>query len=182
MQLSAATRRAALTMHVVSSVGWLGAVLAFLGLAVAAVQSTDPGTARSLYIAMEVLAVGVLVPLSVASLLSGLVQALGTAWGLFRHYWVLIKLMLTVVATAVLLAYVSTLRLFADAARSPSSADDLALLPSFSPVLHSVAAVAVLLAAAGLSIYKPRGVTPHGWRKQQQRRAAVLGPGGQAQG
>ena len=68
------------------------------------------------------LAVGVLVPLSVASLLSGLVQALGTAWGLFRHYWVLIKLMLTVVATAVLLAYVSTLRLFADAARSPSSA------------------------------------------------------------
>ena len=38
-----------------------------------------------------------------ASLLTGLIQSLGTPWGLFRHYRVVVKLLLTVFATAVLL-------------------------------------------------------------------------------
>ena len=46
----------------------------------------------------------VIVPLAIASLLTGVVQALATPWGLFRHYWVVIKLFLTVFATLVLLA------------------------------------------------------------------------------
>lgn len=169
--MSPGLRRAALTAHVVTSVGWLGAVAGFLALAVAAVRSDDPGTVRALYVAMEVLGLAVLVPLSLASFVSGLVQSLGTTWGLLRHYWVIAKLGISVVSTGVLLLYVSTLRLLADAAASPALDDDRALLPSGSPVLHSAAAVSVLLVAAGLSIYKPKGVTHRGWREQQRRRA-----------
>ena len=170
MQLPPSARRACLVVHVVSSVGWLGAVGAFLALAITATASPDPTIVRALYVAMDVMGLGVLVPLSVASLLSGLVQSLGTSWGLFRHWWVIVKLAITVLATVVLLLYTGTLRLLGDVARSPSLVDDQGLLPNGSPVLHSAAAVAVLLAAAALSVYKPRGLTAYGWRQRQTSR------------
>ena len=163
-------RKAALVGHVTSSVGWLGAVAAFLVLAVTALHTADDAAMRSLYVAMEVLGRAVLVPFAAASLVTGLVQSLGTSWGLIKHWWVIVKLAITVVATAILLAYTSTLSLLADAARDPSGH---ANLPSASPVLHSGAALAVLLAAAALSVYKPRGLTRHGWRKQQTARDAA---------
>lgn len=171
MQLPAGARRAALVTHVVTSVGWLGAVAAFLTLAVTAVRTGDAATQRALYIAMEVMGYTALVPLSLASFTSGLVQSLGTPWGLLRHWWVIAKLAIAVIATAVLLLYTSTLRLLSDAAASPGLVDNRTLLPSSSPVLHSAAAMLVLLVAAALSVYKPKGLTRHGWRKQQQRRA-----------
>lgn len=164
-------RKAALVGHVTASVGWLGAVAAFLVLAVTALHTADDATMRSLYVAMEVLGRAVLVPLAAASLATGLVQSLGTSWGLIRHWWVIVKLSITVIATAILLAYTSTLSLLADAARDPGG--HAGLLPSASPVLHSGAALAVLLAAAALSVYKPRGLTRHGWRKRQAVRDAA---------
>jgi hypothetical protein len=172
MPMPARVRRAALTTHVVTSVGWLGAVAAFLVLAVTAIVSQEPATVRALYVAMDVLGISLLVPLSLASFASGLVQSLGTPWGLFRHWWVIAKLAISVVATAILLLYTATLRVLGDAAASLSLSDDQALLPSTSPVLHSAGAVGVLLLAAALSVYKPRGLTRHGWRKQQRRAAA----------
>ena len=74
-------RKTALTAHVVASVGWLGAVIAFLALSVLGLASNDPEVVRSAYITMEAAGWWVLVPLSVASLVTGLIQALGTRWG-----------------------------------------------------------------------------------------------------
>ena len=34
-------------------------------------------------------------------------------------------------------------------------------------------AVVALLAATTLSVFKPRGLTPYGWRKQQEQRRAL---------
>jgi hypothetical protein len=79
--------------------------------------SDDAQTVRAAYLVMEPAAWLVLVPLAVASLLTGLIQSLGTVWGLFRHYWVLFKLLITVVATIVLLTYMETFRSMADPAR-----------------------------------------------------------------
>jgi hypothetical protein len=36
-------------------------------------------------------------------------------------------------------------------------------------VAYAVAALLVLVVATVLSVYKPRGVTPYGWRKHDQR-------------
>src|SRR5688572_16728258 len=101
-------RKFALTAHVASSVGWLGAVVVFLGLAVVGLTSQDAQTVRGAYLVMEPAAWFVLVPLAFASLLTGIVQSLGTTWGLFRHYWVLAKLLINVVSTIVLLLYMET--------------------------------------------------------------------------
>lgn len=164
-----AVRKAALVSHVSTSVGWLGAVVAFLALAVVALHTADTTTSKALYLAMEILGRAVLLPLAFATLITGVVQSLGTSWGLLRHWWVIVKLGLTVLSTVVLVAYTSTLTALADAARDPSG--HVGVLPSSSPVLHAAGALVVLLSALGLSVFKPKGLTRHGWRKQQAARS-----------
>jgi hypothetical protein len=106
--------------------------------------------------------------LAFASLLTGLVQALGTPWGVFRHYWVLFKLLINVFATVVLLLYMETFGVMARVAADPNA--DLGAVRNASPALHAGGALLLLLTATALSVYKPRGVTPYGRRKQHERR------------
>jgi uncharacterized membrane protein len=163
MILTPRLRRLALTAHVASSVGWLGAVVVLLALGVVGLASQDAQTVRGAYLVMEPLAWFVLVPLAFASLLTGLLQSLGTAWGLIRHYWVLAKLVINVFATTVLLIYLETFRSMADVAGDPSA--DLDAVRNASPVLHAGVALLLLLMATTLAVYKPRGVTPLGRRR-----------------
>lgn len=160
--LSPEVRKLALTAHVTFSVGWLGAVVSFLALALTGIISEDVRLVQSAYMVMEVIGTFVLVPLSVASLLSGLVQALGTPWGLFRHYWVVAKLVITLFSTIVLLMYRETLSYLGDRAAFDGAAPNEQ--QTASPVLHAVAALILLLVATTLSIYKPRGLTRYGQR------------------
>ena len=169
MMMSPAVRRLALTAHVVASVGWLGAVLVFLALSAVGLTSQDPQTVRGAYLVMEPAARIVLVPLAFASLITGVVQSLGTAWGLFRHYWVLFKLIITIFATVILVTYMETFQLMADIAANPSAA--LTAVRNPSPLIHSVLALIVLAVATVLALYKPRGMTRYGWRKQHEERS-----------
>jgi uncharacterized membrane protein len=168
MTMTPRLRKLALTAHVASSVGWLGAVAGFLALAVVGLTSQDAQTVRGAYLVMEPAAWFVLVPLAFASLLTGLAQSLGTTWGLFQHYWVLAKLLINVLATSVLLIYMETFRFMADVAADPSA--DLGLVRNASPVLHAGAALVLLLVATTLAVYKPQGMTPYGQRKQHEQR------------
>ena len=74
-------RKLALTAHVTCSVGWIGAVVVFRALAFLGLTSQDPQTVRGVYLVMEPAGWLVLVPLAFASLLTGILQSLGTAWG-----------------------------------------------------------------------------------------------------
>ena len=162
-------RRFALAAHLTCSVGWIGAVAGYIALDVAAATSQDAQTLRAAYLAMELIARYVIVPLALASLLTGLVMSLGTKWGLFRHYWVSISLLLTVIATGVLLTETQTISYYADLAADPTtSSDDLRALGS--TLVHSVGGTVVLLVILALNVYKPRGMTRYGWRKQQKER------------
>lgn len=175
MTLSPGLRKLALTAHVTASVGWLGAVAVALVLAIAGLASEDAETVRAAYLALELIAWFVLVPLAFASLVTGLVQSLGSSWGLFRHYWVLAKLAINILATVVLLLYMQTLSHLADLAAGTTtpSANDLGDLGSPSPALHAGAALLLLVLATVLAVHKPRGLTPYGWRKQDERRALL---------
>jgi hypothetical protein len=172
-------RKFALTAHVASSVGWLGAVAGFLALAVAGVTSQEAQTVRAAYLTMELIGWFVLVPFALASLLSGLVQSLGTTWGLVRHYWVLAKLLINIFATSVLLLYMQTLGSLQDAAAETTlPGGDLDTLRSPSAVLHAGAALVLLIVATTLAVYKPRGLTPYGQRKQYELRTTSNARGG----
>jgi hypothetical protein len=161
-----AVRKFALTVHLTSSVGWIGAVTAYLALGVAAVTSADAQTVRAAWTAMDVTGWWVIVPLALAALATGLVMSLGTPWGLFRHYWVLISLALTVLCTVVLVLHMPTVSAMASTARSAEGADLRAL---GGDLFHPGVGLVLLLAIAFLNVYKPAGLTPYGWRKQREQ-------------
>lgn len=173
MTMTPGLRKFALTAHVTSSVGTLGAVAGFLVLAVAGLTSKDSQLVRAAYLAMELTAWYLIVPLILASLLTGIVQSLGTPWGLFRHYWVVAKLLLNLVVTVVLLLQLELIGYLADvAAETTFSNTDLYGL-RISPVIHAAGGLLVLLVPVALSLYKPRGLTPYGWRKQHEEPTAA---------
>jgi hypothetical protein len=165
--MAPAVRKLSLAIHLSTSVGWIGAVVAYLALDVTVSTGADPSAARAAWVAMGLIASWALIPLALASLLTGLIMALGTKWGLFRHWWVLISFGLTVGATGVLL---SESRVIADsaamAADPATSATQLLAMPGTLP--HSVGGLVVLLAVQVLNVYKPQGLTPYGWRKLQE--------------
>src|SRR6187551_1531231 len=66
MIMSPGARRFALTAHVTTSVGWLGAVSGFLVLALSGLTAHDTQTVRAAYLAMELLGWCLIVPLSFA--------------------------------------------------------------------------------------------------------------------
>lgn len=164
-----ALRKLNLTAHVSSSVGWLGAVVGFLALSIAGLASQDVDVVRSAYVAMNLIGQFVIVPLSLAAVVTGLVQSLGTQWGLFRHYWVAVKFILTVAATILLLLHQFVA--VAGAARRVSAAA-VGTLPDVGPLGPQLVgdaglAALVLLVTTTLSVFKPWGLTPYGRRKQQ---------------
>ena len=168
-------RKFALTAHVAFSVGWIGAVAAYIALDIAAAISQDVQTLRAAYLAMETIAWYVIVPLALASLLTGIVMSLGTRWGLFRHYWVLISFLLTVLATIILLVETQTISSFASIAADPAtSRAELRALQG--TLVHSVGGTVVLFVVLALNVYKPRGMTPYGQRKWYQERSAAVQP------
>jgi hypothetical protein len=163
MTMAPRFRKVVLATHVTTSVGWLGAVVAYLALDLTAVTSDDVQAVRGAYSAMDVVVRYAIVPLALASVIIGIVNALGTPWGLFRHYWVLVKLLLTVFAATVLLIETQTVSSLAAAAASSADPREL---PGTLP--HSVGGLVVLLITVILSVFKPQGVTRYGWRKQNQ--------------
>ena len=170
MTMTPRLRKFALTAHVTSSVGWLGAVAGFLALATAGSSSQDTQMVRAAYLAMELTGWFVIVPLSLASLPTGLVMSLGTTWGLFRHYWVLAKLLITVLATILLLVHMQPVgHLARVVAETTLASGELAGL-RVQLVADAGAALLALLVATALSVYKPRGMTRYGRRKQHEQR------------
>ena len=170
MTMTPSLRRFALTAHVTSSVGLLGAVACFLALAIAGLINRDAQMVRAAYLAMDLTAWFVIVPLTFTSLLTGLVQSLGTTWGLFRHYWVLAKLLLTVLVTFVLMLKMELIGFLAGAAAQMTLSGTDLRAARIELMVHAGGGLLVLLGPVALSLYKPWGLTRHGKRRQHERR------------
>jgi hypothetical protein len=121
MNMAPWLRKFALTAHVTFSVGWFGAVAAFLALAIAGIASSDAQLARGAYLAMRLTTWSVIVPLAFLSLASGVISSLGTSWGLLRYYWVLVKLLVSIFITIVLLTHLQPIDLLATVATRTSA-------------------------------------------------------------
>lgn len=167
--MSPSARKLCLAVHLTSSVGWIGAALAYLVLAVAG-GSDSPETVRGAWLAMELVGWFVVVPLAVLAFLTGLGMGLGTRWGVFRHYWVVISLTLTAISLAVLLLHMPDVSSTADVARE---ADDQAVIGLGGDVAHPAIGTLVLLVVFVLNLYKPKGMTKYGRRRLEAERRPV---------
>lgn len=162
-------RKAMLALHIAASVGWLGAIAAYIVLNVPVVTGADAELVRAAHLMMRPVAWYAVVPLAVTSLVTGILQSLGTPWGLFRHWWVLISLAMTLFATVILLLHMSDVDSLA--ARAADPAVDPESLNG--DLFHSIGGLVVLVVPLILNLYKPRGLTRYGWRKQQEQRTEV---------
>ncbi len=164
-RFSPRTRKAVLLLHILGSLTWLGLDVGLLALSLTGLTSDDPATVRAVYLAMSVLGTTVLIPAAILSLVTGVLLGLGTKWGLVRHHWVLVKLVLTVITAALTISALrSGLSQAADEVRlsavAPADATGGLL---FAPIVS----LTCYLFMTVLSIYKPWGRTP--WAR---RRAA----------
>jgi hypothetical protein len=164
-----------LTAHIAVSVGWLGSVGGFLVLSIASLTSRNAEIVRGAYLSMNLLGLYAIVPLSIAALLTGLVQSLGSSWGLFRQYWTLVKFGLTLGSILLLVMHqfgaidrIGQLVLNSPAGVLPDARSTEAEL-----AVKAALAVLVLLVTTTLSVYKPWGLTQYGRKIQQQRSAQV---------
>lgn len=173
MILSPGLRKVVLTTHVMSSIGWFGAVAGFLALALVGMISQDREFVRAAYLAMKLIAWFVIVPFAFVSLGSGIVSSLGTKWGLFRHYWVLLKLVITAGATFLLLVHTQAIDGLSDIAAKTTVLDAYPYGMQIKLVVTSGATLVVFIMLTGLAVYKPKGLTPYGLRKQDERRKEI---------
>lgn len=164
MNMTPRFQKLTLLAHITFSVGWFGAILSYLALAIAGLISRDSQTVRAVCLAMELIGWYVIVPFSLAALFSGLLQSLGTQWGLFRHWWILAKLLLTIFAVAVLLEHMQDVGRLARMAQT-TGISAARLRPE---LIHSGGGLLVLLAAMTLSVFKPWGKTAYGRRQAAQ--------------
>jgi hypothetical protein len=165
-------RRLLLALHLGCSIGWIGAVCAYLALAFAVPATDDPQVLRAAWIGMDLVGWCAIVPLAAGALVTGIVMGAVTKWGLLRHYWVVISLAGTVVLTAVLAFHMPDVSAQADIARA---ADGEHLLAMGSDIAHAVIGLVLLLGILVLNIYKPKGLTRYGWRKERAERSQAAG-------
>ncbi|MBX3233540.1 MAG: hypothetical protein KIT84_11090 [Labilithrix sp.] len=93
------------------------------------------------------------VPCAFASLVTGVVSAAGTKWGLLQHYWVVAKLVLVILCTVVLMAQLGPIERIAAAAASGRPVGP----ELHRPLVHGAGGLVVLLMVQALSVYKPWG-------------------------
>lgn len=158
---AARIRRPLLAVHIIASVAWIGAALAYLALGLVAEFNGESVAIRAAWIGMETIGWWVCVPLGALAWSSGIGLSLITRWGLFRHYWVAFALVLTTLALAVLVLHMPSVTIAAVVARTGG---EQAVGQLGSDLLHPAAGLVVLFVVAVMNIYKPRGLTPIGQR------------------
>jgi hypothetical protein len=157
--LSKNLRKLFLTLHVCASVGWIGAVAAFLILSIAGIQSTVDLVVRSSFISMDLVARFLIVPLSFASLVTGLIVSIGTQWGLIKHYWIIFKFIITVLCVAILQLHMGPIKTLAQHATTGTIHMDSLEQMKIELLVKTAAAILALLITLILSVYKPKGIT-----------------------
>lgn len=157
MALITLFRKLLVAIHIIFSVGWLGAVLAFLVLAIGGLNNTEEHSVGAMYISMELIAWWAILPCCITSFGSGIILAFTTDWGLLKHYWIVVKLVITVGATLLLLIHMEPIIYMADVASH--KAIDLGEHDGVRVQLiaDAGAALAVLIFATIISVYKPWG-------------------------
>ena len=162
-------RKLLLALHLLTSVGWIGAVIAYLALGLAASATRDPEVVRATWIGMELIGWRVLLPLAGSSLVTGIAVALLSRWGLFRYYWVIFALVITALATLVLALHLPDVSATTEVVRS---AEPASVVDHGGDLFHAGLAVGALVAVLLLNVYKPPGMTRYGWRRRQRQRTS----------
>jgi hypothetical protein len=142
-----------MVVHIVASIALLGEVWALVVLNLCASLTDDLGLAHAAYRLMTPLVAAGGIPLSLIALLSGIMLALSSTWGLVRHYWVFAKLLLLIATMLVGMLLFDP----AELATATQGTSQPAAARQWGQVAALVTQLVMLITAAALSVFKPRG-------------------------
>jgi hypothetical protein len=156
-RLGGRTRKGVLLVHIASAGVWLGIDVVMGVLVFTALLSDDDRTKALSFRALELVAVGPLLATGLVCLLTGILLGLSSKYGLVRYWWVAVKLVLSLLLTAlVLVALAPEVAAAAERARqfdaglpAPLGIGNLIFPPIVSPT--------ALLVAMTLAVFKPWG-------------------------
>ncbi|WP_188189281.1 hypothetical protein [Nonomuraea sp. SYSU D8015] len=146
-------RKTVLVIHIVASVALVGEVWGLVALNTAAALTEDLELAHSAYRLMPILVFAGGIPLSLTALATGITLGLTSHWGLFRHYWVVIKLVLLVAVICVGMFLFDPEGM----AAATEGARPAAATRQWGQVAALSTQIVMLLVATALSVFKPRG-------------------------
>ena len=151
------TRKSILVVHIASAGAWIG-IDVVMAVVIFTALLGDDATRALCYQALELFAGWPLVVAGLVCLASGVVLGLGTAYGLVRYWWVVIKLVINIVFVALVpvalrpevLEMAEQGRRFAAGLPATLAVGDLIYPPIVSP--------SGLLVATILAVFKPWGL------------------------
>lgn len=158
MAIRPVQKKIIVVLHALSSVGLLGSIVSFFALGCAALAATGDELPSTYSAAMLLNSIYVIVPLALAANITGLILALKTHWGLFKHRWVLVKFMMTLFATVVLLIKLRLIFRVADCFGSSACLLESPRHGELELVVHAAMGFLVLLMPLVLTIFKPWGL------------------------
>jgi hypothetical protein len=155
--LRPALRKSLLTLHLVTSIGWMGSDLCLVVLGWVGLRTSDPGLRRAAYLVLAPLGTWLAVPLSLLALVTGILLGLGTRWGLFRYVWVVVSLVMTLAMAALVLLVLNP----ALHGAAHQAADRASGIPDAAArrqlVIAPTVAFVLLSTVAVINVFKPWG-------------------------
>ena len=174
-RMSPKTRKVVLLLHVISAVGWLGLHIGNITFAITGLTTGDPRTQQTAFRAVDMIGGMLLIPISLLAFTTGVVLALGTRWGLVRHWWVLTKFVLTLIP--VILIPLSLLPGYRELAGLVNAAppDEVVEVGNLgiSLIAAAIVSTSMYLTSVTLSIFKPWGRTKWGRRPAERARVTA---------
>jgi hypothetical protein len=170
-QLSGRLRNYVRATHIAFSAGWLGLVVAILTLEITAATASDSAFSVACYTMMGRIDTPVIPLFAVATLVTGIALSVATPWRLLHHWWIVVKLVLSlaVIVTAVALTG-EWLQQAAAQASAHAGTGSTAGLSAWLLVVGSGFHLLFLWVATTISVDKPWGKTTLGRRAVRGRR------------
>jgi hypothetical protein len=174
-ELSGRPRKFVRATHIGFSAGWLGLVVAMLTLSITAATAADPRFSIACYAMMDRIGGAVIPVFAVGTLATGIALSVATPWRLLHHWWVIVKLVLTLAVILTGVAFTGEwLQQAVGQASAPYAGNgSTAGWSAWLLVAASVVHLLCLWAATTISVDKPWGRTSRGRRAAADRRPAA---------
>lgn len=185
-QVSSQVRKALVASHVALSGIWLGIAVVFVTLTVIAARADGREQVRHMYELLEFIDMTILPWSSIGAITSGLAVSLTTKWGVVKHYWVFVKLLLAILVITCAFSFLHNWVVVAalESGMLPASDFEQNRLAALPELLVGASALAAsnVLAATVISVCKPWGKTRFGRRDARRRARRRVAVGGQRSG
>jgi len=149
------------SLHVISGSLWFGVAIAMLAMTIANLQTTNGDELYAINAMVKLLDDFVVIPMAIASALTGTLLCWLTVWGFTKFYWVISKWSITTIliifGTFWLGPWTNSMTAISDTERVKALTNPLFMFNTQAVILFGLIQVLCLLILICISVIKPWG-------------------------